>query len=319
MCSKEPVERVDHRQEPGFTVHVGLLDFDDDILAAQAAQIALVLRVTVSHSASPRSFGGEIPKFATIVHLPASGVNSFCLRVCPNSARGVGMGTGSGRLRTVPVPISTPLAPPEKGDRHLEDSEPVPLFRLRFASGTDSQRIGRARGARAWPGTFTLEVFRENMAIGSRASARSASIRKDRSLMSEDHVGYVELNGRIVRFPEARCCFKDGQLDAEAESSKCRLMLYGIPFRDAKDVAGLSGKVFGPDSETVRSDPIAEGGIEIKGMWLCYTSLTVKCGTFDAGAGLLTVVFEGKAVDAETGFRATLDGMVRCRVVESLW
>ncbi len=29
-------------------------------------------------------------------------------------------------------------APPENGDRHLEDSEPVPVFRLRSTSGTDS-------------------------------------------------------------------------------------------------------------------------------------------------------------------------------------
>ena len=48
------------------------------------------------------------------------------------------MGTGSGRLRAVPVPIST-LAPPENGDRHLEDSEPVPIFRLRSTSRTDSE------------------------------------------------------------------------------------------------------------------------------------------------------------------------------------
>ncbi len=54
------------------------------------------------------------------------------LGICPTCLGSVEMGTGSGRLRlrTVPVPISTP-APPEKGDRHLEDSEPIPLFRLR--------------------------------------------------------------------------------------------------------------------------------------------------------------------------------------------
>ncbi len=36
-------------------------------------------------------------------------------------------------------------APPEKGDRHLEDSEPVPLFQLRSTSGTDPQRLAESR------------------------------------------------------------------------------------------------------------------------------------------------------------------------------
>src|SRR5438067_146840 len=56
-----------------------------------------------------------------------------------------GKGTGSGGLRPVPVPSPrlSPRAPPETGDRHLEDaepetgdrhledSEPVPRFGLR--------------------------------------------------------------------------------------------------------------------------------------------------------------------------------------------
>jgi hypothetical protein len=125
--------------------------------------------------------------------------------------------------------------------------------------------------------------------------------------------------GRIARFREARCCFKEGQPDAEAESSKFGLKLYGISFPDATGVADLSGKVFGPDTESVRDDPIAEGGIETKRMWLSYLSLTVRCRSCDAGSGSITVAFEGEVVEAETRFGGEFEGMVRCRVVESLW
>lgn len=58
--------------------------------------------------------------------------------------------------------------------------------------------------------------------------------------MPEDHVGYLDFDGRIARFREAQCCFYEGQLDLEAEGSKCRLKLYGIPFPDAASVADLS-------------------------------------------------------------------------------
>ena len=137
--------------------------------------------------------------------------------------------------------------------------------------------------------------------------------------MPQDHVGYLDLDGRIARFDVARCCFEEGQLDVEAEGSKCRLKLYGIPFPDATAIADLSGKVFGPDSETVLDDPIAEGSIETRRMWLSYVSLTVKCRSYDAGSASITVAFEGKVLEVETGFRGTVEGMVRCRVVESLW
>jgi hypothetical protein len=137
--------------------------------------------------------------------------------------------------------------------------------------------------------------------------------------MSQDHVGYLEFDGRIARFHEARCCFKEGQLDVEAEGSKCRLKLFGIPFPDAGGIENLPGAVFGPDAETVLDDPIAEGGVELKGMWLSYLSLTVKCRAYEPGSGSITVLFEGEVVEAETGFNGTVEGMVRCRVVESLW
>lgn len=137
--------------------------------------------------------------------------------------------------------------------------------------------------------------------------------------MPEVHVGYLDLDGRITRFQEARCGISEGQLDVEAEGPKCKLKLYGIPFPDAMGVADLAGKVFGPDMESVRDDPIAEGGIETRRMWLSYVSLMVRCKAFDSGSGRISVVFEGEVRDAETGFGGAIEGMVRCRVVERLW
>jgi hypothetical protein len=137
--------------------------------------------------------------------------------------------------------------------------------------------------------------------------------------MPQDHIGYLEFDGRIARFHEARCCFKEGQLDAQAEGSKCRLKLYGIPFSVAGRIKNLPDEVFGPDADTVRDDPIAEVGVELKGVWLSYLLLTLKCRTYDPGSGSITVLFEGEVVEAETGCNGTVEGMVRCRVVEGLW
>jgi hypothetical protein len=54
-------------------------------------------------------------------------------------------------------------------------------------------------------------------------------------------------------------------------------------------------------------------------MWLSYLSLTVRCRSYDADSGSITVAFEGEVVEAETGFGCEVEGMIRCQVVGSLW
>lgn len=137
--------------------------------------------------------------------------------------------------------------------------------------------------------------------------------------MPDDHVGYLEFDGRITRLREARCSLSDGQLDIEAKGPKARLRLYGIPFPGAALIDDLAGKVFGPDSESVLDDPIAEGGIETKQMQLSYLSLMVRCKRYDPQAGTLTVAFEGEVVEADSGFGGPIEGTVRCSVVDNLW
>ncbi len=125
---------------------------DEDLLAASLTWIASLPereRATLGRNAAAVVADWGPDRFAQgmleAMELAKQGHRSrrrdeLSLRVCPTSPGSVEMGTGSGRLRTVPVPISTP-APPEKGDRHLEDSEPVPVFRLRSTSGTDSKEL----------------------------------------------------------------------------------------------------------------------------------------------------------------------------------
>lgn len=105
----------------------------------------------------------------------------------------------------------------------------------------------------------------------------------------------------------------------EAEGPKCKLHLFGIRFPQAASIADLPNHVFGPDSDSVHDDPIAEGGIEMKGMWLSFQSLEVKCRAYDPEAKRITVSFTAEVEDHESGRSGSVDCSVRCCVVDELW
>lgn len=134
--------------------------------------------------------------------------------------------------------------------------------------------------------------------------------------MQEDHVGYLDFDGKITRFQSAYCEFVEGRLSVEAVGTKVKLRLYGIPFTDAESIADLIGKTFGPTDEGICGDPFAEGGIETKNMWLSFQSLECKCRSYDAAAKLITVWFSAEVEDYESGKSGNVDCSVRCTIRE---
>jgi hypothetical protein len=137
--------------------------------------------------------------------------------------------------------------------------------------------------------------------------------------MQDDSVGYLDFDGKFTRFRSAKCKFANGKLDVEAKGAKCKLHLHGIPFNEAKSIDELPGKAFGPTSEGVNDDPMAEGGVETKSMWLSFKSIEVKCRSYDSEANVITVWFSAEVEDSETGRSGTVDCSVRCTIVDSLW
>ena len=137
--------------------------------------------------------------------------------------------------------------------------------------------------------------------------------------MQEDYVGYLDFDGKFARFQSARCQFVDGRLSVEAKGAKCKLHLFGVPFPYAKSVDELSGMVFGPTHEGVCDDPIAEGGVETRNMWLSFQTLEVKCRSYDPEKKVIIVWFSGEVVNNESGRSGTVDSSVRCAIVDSLW
>ncbi|MCA9246090.1 MAG: hypothetical protein KDA42_03215 [Planctomycetales bacterium] len=137
--------------------------------------------------------------------------------------------------------------------------------------------------------------------------------------MVVDHAGYIDYDDKIRRFNRARCVFKNGKLDVVAEARGCTLKLFGIPFSDSESVADLAGKSFGPNSEVVRDDPIAEGGVEMGENYFSWLSLTVRCKKYDTAANTLSVSFQAEIEEVEWGDSGDVDGAVVCEVVESLW
>lgn len=137
--------------------------------------------------------------------------------------------------------------------------------------------------------------------------------------MPTDHTGYFEYNEKMHRFDDAMCAFKHGQLDIEATGSFGTLKLYGIPFPDAKDITELTGRSFGPDSDKVFSDPIAEGGIEMGESYLTWVSLAVRCSGHNTENETLSVAFQGEAEDPEWGDTGQFDGLVVCDIRDSLF
>jgi len=135
--------------------------------------------------------------------------------------------------------------------------------------------------------------------------------------MEPDHVGFLEFDGKVFRFAAAKCWFGAGQLGVEAKGPQCRLKLRGIPFPGAATIADLAGRAFGPDSETVLNDPIAEGGIETRNLWLSFLRLEVSCRAYDADAHLITVIAQGEIVDNDSGSGGAFDSSLRCSIVKS--
>jgi hypothetical protein len=135
--------------------------------------------------------------------------------------------------------------------------------------------------------------------------------------MDETHVGYLDFEGKIVHFRSARCSFDGRELDVEAEGPKCKLHLYGIPFPGAAGIAELAGRSYGPVD--VDGDPIAEGGVETRNLWLSFERLEVRCRSHDPDANLLTVSLEAEVRDSETGRSGSVDCRVRCSIVDELW
>ncbi|HQR41555.1 MAG TPA: hypothetical protein PLX97_02700 [Gemmatales bacterium] len=110
-----------------------------------------------------------------------------------------------------------------------------------------------------------------------------------------DHVGYIDIDGRIAHFHQASCAFQRNQLDVKALSKKCRFSLFGIPFRNAASVADLAGQTYGPAD--VDGDPIAESTIETKAGGYGYERVEVRCRSFDAAAKQITVAVLADVVD----------------------
>ena len=135
--------------------------------------------------------------------------------------------------------------------------------------------------------------------------------------MDESRVGYLDFDGKIARFRSARCSFDGRELDAESEGPKCRLHLYGIPFAGAGSIAELAGRSYGPAE--VDGDPIAEGGVEIRDMWLSFERLEVRVRGYDPQAGLITVALQADVRDAESGRSGAVDCSIRCTMVDKLW
>jgi hypothetical protein len=135
--------------------------------------------------------------------------------------------------------------------------------------------------------------------------------------VDEPHVGYLDFDGKVARLHSARCSFDGRELDVEAEGAKCKLHLYGIPFPGAAGISGVAGRSYGPAE--VAGDPIAEGGIETKTMWLSFERLEVRCRGYDPDAGLMTVALEADVCDSLSGRSGRVDCRVRCTVVKSVW
>ncbi len=135
--------------------------------------------------------------------------------------------------------------------------------------------------------------------------------------MSDENVGYLDFDGKIARFTTARCSFDGRQLDVEAEGPQCKLHLYGIPFPNAATAAELPNQTYGPAE--VEGDPIAEGGVEMRSMWLSFLHLAVKCGHYNVHEETLKVTLQADVCDVESGRSGVVDSVVRCTVEQALW
>ncbi|MCE9530851.1 MAG: hypothetical protein K8T89_06975 [Planctomycetes bacterium] len=132
--------------------------------------------------------------------------------------------------------------------------------------------------------------------------------------MDDDHVGYLDFDGKISRFQSARCEFNSGRLSIEATGPKVKLHLHGIPFSDAASIADLTGKTFGPTDEGIGGDPFAEGGVETNNMWLSFQSMECKCRSFDPEARRITVWLCADVEDYESGRTGSVDCTVKCSI-----
>src|SRR5439155_373553 len=102
-------------------------------------------------------------------------------------------------LRSESVPegsVAWP-APPGQGDRHLADSEPVPLFRLRSTSGTDFQTATPAHRTTSVPSRIRATPAVEQVTQTQRSSHRVARRRDERRARLRLHPG--GRLGRLVR------------------------------------------------------------------------------------------------------------------------
>jgi hypothetical protein len=131
--------------------------------------------------------------------------------------------------------------------------------------------------------------------------------------------GYLDYDGKIYRLRRARCQFHKGELDAEGQSNKCLVKLYGLRF-PINDIEQLAGQTFGPETDGLNSDPLAEGGIEMgEETMLTWTSLTVRVKKVDIEKKILTLSFQADVEDPEWGNSGSVDGSLVCDIKDRLW
>jgi len=115
--------------------------------------------------------------------------------------------------------------------------------------------------------------------------------------METKQIGYLEFDGCFYHFTTARCAFRNGLLEIEAEGQTYRLKIYGIPFKGVKNISQLAAKNFETDSHAQTREMIAEGGILFEDSYRCWQTISIRCGQFNTADNTLFLMVKGTLED----------------------
>ena len=137
--------------------------------------------------------------------------------------------------------------------------------------------------------------------------------------MKKKQIGYLEIKGCFYHFTTARCAFRNGLLDIEAEGQTYRLKIYGIPFKGVEDISQLAAKKFESDSQAQTREMIAEGGILFEDVYFSWQTILIRCGQFNTADNTLFLMVKGTLEDDKSKKDGPVDGTLICDVQETLW
>jgi hypothetical protein len=126
----------------------------------------------------------------------------------------------------------------------------------------------------------------------------------------------LDCGGEIYQFRQARCRFRRGHFDVEADGRKCLLHFYGLRFLSVSSAAELVGRIF--TRKSVSDRVVAEVYFNFADKWVCLHPLKITWRAYEPTRQLITVVFRANVTDAENGEITPVEGSIRCKIMTRL-